>query len=212
MVRLLTQARLQNYIGHEFGSWHWWMLVILLTVPWAIWYKLADKKKIVLVMARWLARIFREKELITVLFWYIRSVVDLTIWLIFADKKMWRELLPVCFLGSLLGETSDSITHHYLLWEYDYNTSVLPELLNNWVLYIVVIWLFIQWLPTKRTLGRMFGYWFMWTAVALAIERIHLKTGHIIYYQWWNMYCSYIVDWVLFSIFYLYYKLFHFEK
>jgi len=46
MAKELTQARIENWLGHEFGSWRWWVLLALLTVPWFIWYKLADKKKL----------------------------------------------------------------------------------------------------------------------------------------------------------------------
>jgi len=59
MVRQLTRARLDNYLGHQFGTWRWWILVALLIVPWFIWYKLADKKKIVeLVMFGLIVMVF----------------------------------------------------------------------------------------------------------------------------------------------------------
>jgi len=44
MARLLTKARVENWMGEDFGSWRWWTLVMLLIVPWLIWYKLANKK------------------------------------------------------------------------------------------------------------------------------------------------------------------------
>jgi len=47
LTRQLTQARIENFFGHEFGTWRWWLLVVLLIVPWPIWYKFADKKKLV---------------------------------------------------------------------------------------------------------------------------------------------------------------------
>jgi|GEM_PF-2889474 hypothetical protein len=50
------------------------------------------------------------------LFWYIRFALEWTIWLIFADKKRWRELLPVGLIAGLYGATTDIITYHYPLW------------------------------------------------------------------------------------------------
>ncbi|SMD05247.1 CBO0543 family protein [Sporomusa malonica] len=46
MVRLLTQARIENWLGEGVGSWRWWALVVLMFVPWFIWAKLVDKKKL----------------------------------------------------------------------------------------------------------------------------------------------------------------------
>ncbi len=46
MTRLLTQARIENFLGQHIGTWKWWVLVILLIAPWFIWYKLVDKKRI----------------------------------------------------------------------------------------------------------------------------------------------------------------------
>jgi len=44
MMRQLTQARIENFLGQHIGTWRWWVLVILLIAPWFIWYKLVDKK------------------------------------------------------------------------------------------------------------------------------------------------------------------------
>lgn len=146
------------------------------------------------------------------LFWYIRFVLEWTIWLIFADKKRWRELFPVGFIAGLYGATTDTITQHYPLWKYDDNISPIPHLVNTWGIYIVVVYLFLQWLPSKRTFGRMFVYWFLWTSATISIEWFHVHTGHMKYHLWWNIHWSYLADWVLFLTFYLYYKIFQFER
>jgi len=46
MVRLLSQARIENWLGEGVGSWRWWVLVALMFVPWFIWGKLVDKNKL----------------------------------------------------------------------------------------------------------------------------------------------------------------------
>lgn len=146
------------------------------------------------------------------LFWYARFALEWSIWIIFADKKRWRELFPVSFMAGLYGTTSDIITYYYPLWKYDGDISPMPRLINTWGIYIVVVYLFIQNIPARRTLGRMLGYWLFWTSISITIEKIHAIMGHITYPLWWNIYYSYLADWVLFSSFYLYYKLFNFEK
>jgi len=146
------------------------------------------------------------------LFWYIRFAMEWTIWLIFADKKRWRELLPVGLIAGLYGATTDIITNHYPLWKYDDNISPIPQLVNTWGMYIVVVYLFLQWLPSERSFRRMFVYCFFWTSIALFIEWFHVYTGHMTYHLWWNIWWSYCADWILFSIFYLYYKIFDFKR
>jgi hypothetical protein len=46
MVRLLSKARMDNWNVEGFGTWRWWTLLILLIIPWFIWYKYADKKQL----------------------------------------------------------------------------------------------------------------------------------------------------------------------
>lgn len=46
MVRLLTQARIENWLGESVGSWHWWVLFGVSTLPWLFWIKHADRRQI----------------------------------------------------------------------------------------------------------------------------------------------------------------------
>jgi hypothetical protein len=145
-------------------------------------------------------------------FWYIRFVIEWIVWLIFADKKRWRELFPVSFFASLLEATTDVITHHIPLWSYDGNCSFIPHLLNDWGLCIVLTYLFIQWLPQHQTLWKMLLHWSIWTTIAITIEWIHVKTGHMAYHNGWSLWISYGADWILFSMLYQFHKIFHLEK
>jgi hypothetical protein len=115
-------------------------------------------------------------------------------------------------MAALYGSTTDIIVCYYPLWEYDGHVSMLPNLVNTWGMYIVVTYLFIQWLPKRRTFWRMFLYWFVWTGAMIIVEWIHVHAGHMTYNLWWRIYHSYIVDWILFWLFYEYYKVFRFEK
>lgn len=47
ITRQLTQARIENWLGECFGTWHWWFLITLLIIPWIVWFKLVEKKNIV---------------------------------------------------------------------------------------------------------------------------------------------------------------------
>ena len=115
------------------------------------------------------------------MFFIVSFIIVLGTWLIFADKTRWRELLPVGFFAGFLGAITDGIVCHYRLW--DYHDTLIPSVIvmmgDDLSIYIVVVFLFIQWLPTKRMLWNMVLYWFMWTAIAITIEWIHITTGHM---------------------------------
>lgn len=143
------------------------------------------------------------------MFFIGRFVIAWSLWFLIADKKRWAELLPISMLAALLGSTTDNIITHYELWKY-YDES-LPELalkiMDDWGIYIVVTYLFIQFLPKKQSFFNMVKYIFLWTLLSVVIEWIHLYTGHMKHDKFWNLRISYICDWILYALFYFYYKL-----
>jgi hypothetical protein len=148
------------------------------------------------------------------MFFVIRFMIVWTIWILFADKRRWRELFIVGFFAGFLGSTTDNIMTYYKLWDYQ-NTNihtVLPKLMDDWGIYIVVTYFFIQWLPKSKNFWSLFGYWFIWTSLAIGIEWIHLKTNHMKHFRWWTLWHSYMADWVLFTIFYQFHKIFKLEN
>jgi len=71
---------------------------------------------------------------------------------------------------------------------------MIPGLVNTWGMYIVVVYLFIQWLPKQKTFWPMFGYWFVWIGTMTIVEWIHVHMGHMSYPLWWRMYHSCIAN------------------
>ncbi|OCL26564.1 hypothetical protein U472_11280 [Orenia metallireducens] len=136
------------------------------------------------------------------------------IWLIFADKKRWRELFPTAIFAGLLGSITDNIMDFYKLWDYNDNI-IAKELLvifDDLGIYIVSTYLFIQWLPKEKNFKNLFKYILSWTTITLSIEAIHIYTGHMYHYNFWNLGWSYLADWLLFFLFYFFYKQFQFDK
>jgi len=102
------------------------------------------------------------------------------------------------------------ITFHYPLWNYECDLNpIIPDISDNLGVYLVVTYLFIQWLPKKQIFFNLFRYFFIWTAITISIEWIHVSMGHLHYGLFWNMGWSYIADWILFGIFYCFYKIVH---
>jgi len=144
------------------------------------------------------------------MFWVIRFIIFWAAWLVFADKKRWREILPVSVFSGFIGASSDNIMHHYHLWIYESTeTTFLADMTDDWSVYIVITYLFIQWLPKQQTSWPMFKYIFLWTGISILIEYIHVVTDHMSFPTWWNMHWSYFADWILFWILFQYHKIFH---
>lgn len=146
-------------------------------------------------------------------FFYARFFIVWACWLLFADKSRWREIFPVCVFASFLGLIADQIVDYIPYWEY-YGSE--PEfvitLTDEFEINPIATYLFIQWLPKKQSYFNMFFYWFAWTALAISIEYIHVKTGHMVHYNRWTFWHSYVADWILFWIFYQYHKILRLEK
>lgn len=137
-------------------------------------------------------------------FFYIVFGVSWVIWFIFSDKSKWKIILPSCILAGFLGSTSDSIMDWYKLWEY-FPNGILSDMFNDWGIFPVVTYLFLQKIPNNY----LFWYYVKWTILAIIIEWFHVYTGHMVYYKWWNGWCSYISDWLLFFAFHMTYKIFY---
>lgn len=149
------------------------------------------------------------------MFFTIRFFVIWTIWLLFADKKRWREILPVSIFAGMIGSSTDNLTNYFMLWDYHMINGLQPwfiKLTDDWGIYIVVPYLFIQWLPKRRTFWRLFFYWGLWTALTISIEWFHVVTNHMEHHSWWNYGWSYLSDWLLFTLFYFFHKLFKLKE
>lgn len=141
------------------------------------------------------------------------AVLLITSWicfLIFADKKKFFIFLPTCYLAMILGLMTDILTYQYPLWEYP-APSGLGKLFRTYSdefgVYFVVTYLFIQTLPKKLIIFKLIKHIFYWSILAVSIEVIALATGSMKHGLWWNTGYSYICDWILFIIFYNHYKL-----
>lgn len=148
------------------------------------------------------------------MFYILRGLLAWSIWIIFADKKRWREIVPVCILAALLGVITDILIEFYPYWEYieDDLHPLYLELGDEFEIFPVVVYFFIQWLPKQPSLLNMLFYWFLWTGFAISIEYIHIVTGHMEHLNDWTLWHSYVCDWILFYIFYKFHKVFRLER
>lgn len=129
---------------------------------------------------------------------------------IFADKSRFHQFYPTCLFAAYLSCAVDFLaTEHYVLWDYPKGTrtqTYLYHVLQQWGVYFVVVYLFLQKLPKKQKLLTFIPYVFYWTLIALMIEWIAVKTGFMKHEKWWGLQWSYVADWALYFLFYFHHK------
>lgn len=145
------------------------------------------------------------------MFYIVSFALSWMVWLVLADRSRWREIFPVCVFANVLSLNTDLLVIYYPLWEY-IGHPLLIHLADDLGIYPVVTYLFIQYLPGERTGGNMLKYWLIWTTIAVSIELIFVRTGHIRYPLWWDTWHSYAADWVLYWLFYKFHAVFRLEK
>jgi hypothetical protein len=141
------------------------------------------------------------------------TTVFIVSWLcfwIFANKKKFFQFLPSCYIAIILAYTADFIADKYpSLWHYPASTTlqrISIELSDDYGVYPVVVYLFIQWLPKTQNIWSMFRYILLWTTFCILLEYIAVKIGSEVYGPLWNIGKSYVADWILFLFFYSHYK------
>ncbi|SFM24674.1 CBO0543 family protein [Pelosinus propionicus] len=144
--------------------------------------------------------------------YFIRFAIAWLCWLIFADKKRWREIMPVCVLSITLAFSSDLTIVYHSLWKYTGEHPLPIAFLDAFGIYSVVTYLFIQWLPKEKTTLRLIHYWFAWSLLSITLEWLHVHMGHMHYGLWWHMGWSYLADWIIFTLLYFFHRELHLWK
>lgn len=140
-------------------------------------------------------------------------ILFLSSWLCFlilADKKKFFHFAPTCYVTLIISLAADILIIHYPLWDYPAATKIQAlwkHLMDDFGIYFVFTYFFLQALPKRKTIKTVFRHLFGWTLLAILIEWIALRTGNFRHGLWWNLGYSYLANWLLFSIFYGYYRL-----
>lgn len=79
----LVEINLEHWLHHQLFTWQWWLLVVLSVVPWLLWWRVVDKRRILEILA------------LGLFISTIASLQDVYGW----NRGMWRyhiQLLPMC--------------------------------------------------------------------------------------------------------------------
>ncbi|MGM8365724.1 CBO0543 family protein [Virgibacillus sp. W0181] len=138
----------------------------------------------------------------------ITFTISWLIFFIFSYKKNFPIYILTSCIGIILAFITDLLMFVYPLWKYPGNPLELfgIQLMNAFGIYFVVIYFFLQAIPTKQTLLTMARYIFYWSMFVIALEFIFIHIGFIKHGLWWNLGFSYAADWILFTAFYIHHK------
>ncbi|MGZ4112738.1 MAG: CBO0543 family protein [Tumebacillaceae bacterium] len=127
-------------------------------------------------------------------------LVFLSSWVAFiclADRKRFREIFTTSLMAMVLGLTSDLIIEYVPIWHYQDPVvpTLLIKVLDDFGLYFVVSYLYIQFLPV--TFKKWLLYTLLWTLSCISFETIMLKSGRMQHEMGWSLWSSYVADWVI---------------
>jgi quercetin dioxygenase-like cupin family protein len=121
---------------------------------------------------------------------------------VFADKSRWRQFLPAALLAMLMSLCSDVMLYSYPLWVYRDGTGLLSvvyvHLLDDWGIYPVTAYLFLQFFPHQGRVRSKVTYFLAWTTGVILLEALFCEMGWMKHQLWWSLFYSYCADWVIF--------------
>lgn len=171
MTRLLTEATINNWLNQDLGSWRWWILVIVLIVPWLIWYKLAEKGKLA--------------ELVLV--GLIVMVITITLNDLGFSLCFWSypvKLVPVFPRLTSVDYTVMPVTYmliyqYFPTWESSFRALVVVAAIYSFVLepalvyfgfYVIIKWFYWRSFPIYIVMG-LLSRWLASTILAITLRK-----------------------------------------
>lgn len=136
-------------------------------------------------------------------------IVSVLLFLFFGNRNMLPVFIHTCMIASIIATVTDLLMVPYPLWRYPSETEwnlFSKQMIHTFAVYFVVVYLFLQTLPRKQTLTTVARHIFYWTIPCILLEWVSLRIKYIEHGLWWNLGFSYLADWILFTLFYVYNK------
>ncbi|KAA0548432.1 hypothetical protein FZW96_07615 [Bacillus sp. BGMRC 2118] len=141
-----VQSDIQSWLNYELFSWNWWILFAFMVVPWILWIKVFDRKRVlelilfgslVVIPTTYLDAIGSDlrfwmypTELIPITpraIAFDMSMVAVAYMLIYQYFGSWKSfstaLVTMAFVFAFLGEPLSHLWHlvYYIKWKYIYS-------------------------------------------------------------------------------------------
>lgn len=167
--RHLTQLRVENWLNLDLFSWQWWILLVLLFLPWLVWWKYADRKRLleilmvgllVLILSSYMDAILTELGLWYYHYWLIPwtphlitanfSFIPVVYMLVYQKYRSWHSyVVAMAVLAFVLAIPTEMILvwadiFEMHQWRSYYGIPIF------FALGILVRWL-TQWVMVKQT-------------------------------------------------------------
>lgn len=142
----VVQLDIKGWLNHELLTWSWWLLIILLLIPWMIWIKLVDRTKLIELVIIGLSTSFITSLLDIVGteldFWvyptqliptfprafaFDVAMVPVAFMLLYQYFKTWKPYISaLIILASIYAFIGEPFAHwaelvYYLKWKYIYS-------------------------------------------------------------------------------------------
>lgn len=149
MEKQLAQSRMENWLHHDLWTIHWWVLIIVLIVPWFIWWRYVDKKyllqisllgALVLIMVSFLDAVLSEQGLWVYHFWVIPfwprlipadfTVIPVAYMFIYQIFKHWKAFLTaIVVLAALWAFVAEPVLiildfYEQISWKHIYSFPI----------------------------------------------------------------------------------------
>lgn len=165
MVRQkLKEISYQHWIHDDFLTWKWWLLMLLSIVPWIIWWKIADKKR--------LTDILLYGMLITIFCIILDNIGTDLIWWEYPDKLF--QMIPPLIPADI------TLVPCLMMLVYQWTSTWKTFFLFNFFLSLVMAYLgetFFIWLNLYKLNGWSLIYSLLFYNISGLVARwIVLKT------------------------------------
>ncbi len=128
----LKQLRVEDWLHHDILHWQWYMLLAVLIIPWFIWWRLADRKRlieilllgmIVLIISSYLDAVLSDLGLWVYHFWIVPywprlisadfTVLPVLYMLVYQRCTNWKSFtVTMIILAALLASAGE----FFLVW------------------------------------------------------------------------------------------------
>lgn len=131
--KVLTETKIEHWLSEEVFSLQWWLQVVILVLPWFIWWKLVDRKKIVEVLCFGL--------LTSILFSILDEVgIELTLW------GYPHKLFPLLERSFTAGAAALPVTfmllyQYFSEWKAYLRGCIIAALILSFALEPIYVWL-----------------------------------------------------------------------
>ncbi|HEY5560496.1 MAG TPA: CBO0543 family protein [Clostridiaceae bacterium] len=124
----------------------------------------------------------------------------------YGDWKNWKKYYPTILFFILSNVVCILLVYNHPLWQYQPGiiNHTFTDLFVCITVYPSTVMLFIPNFPKKKT--KIITHISYYVAIYTIVELVATKLGYFTYSNGWNIGCSLIFNYILFSILYLHYK------